>query len=94
VGVLEGAPAVGGLKGVQGQREEGLDERLQPPADRRRDGRRGRGAGDSACPLDDENHGENARFRARVCLAKYARRGGKRLDVIEPTCGGWFKSRF
>jgi hypothetical protein len=40
-----------------------------------------------ACPLDRENHRENARFRARVCLAD-------RGNVIEPTCGGWWKSRF
>jgi hypothetical protein len=47
-----------------------------------------------ACPLDRENHAEGSRFVARVCMAIYAKPGGKPIDVLERTCGGWWRARF
>jgi hypothetical protein len=47
-----------------------------------------------ACPLDRENHAEGSRFVARVCMADNARKGGKPIDVLEVTCGGWWRARF
>jgi hypothetical protein len=46
------------------------------------------------CPLDREKNPEGRRFRARVCLADNAPPGGKPIDVLEVTCGGWWRARF
>ena len=46
------------------------------------------------CPLDREKQPEGRRFRARVCMAAYAKPGGRPIDVLETTCGGWWKARF
>jgi hypothetical protein len=47
-----------------------------------------------ACPLDREKQPEGRRFRARVCMADNAQPGGKPINVLEVTCGGWWRARF
>ena len=48
----------------------------------------------NGCRTDVENHREGGGMVYEVCLADYAKPGGKRMKIIKSSCGGDASDRF